>query len=580
MHILKLTDSNSFSSFISFDAFYAEPEIAQSLCRNIFSKIFAAEIDSCSFKGVFYTSLNRYFLADIKVLEHHFILKNIIQYCTLNKCSEVKFKIHKKNQEIYDFYSNALQDYNINSSLELHNIKGFWENSLTKENVLFGIKNKLKLFFTVLLQFIFLIINSLINGHKFKYKKIIFWHSFANNKEKIDYKFLNDLEKEGLHVIHPNPYLFRSQTNWNKSIYFLGNYSINPFKYIKTVFNFINFQNKFNNELAEFSDLIPYFPKKWNSSNMTKTFLFMLYNVLENGLVENIAKNKTVTSVNIFRGGAAAGLIYSGMCKKKYDNKRMTTVLVPHGTEFNVIDHFSYFYLDYNILPSQLIKENWEEQLKTKFNQFNSFNNCQLVAGGRIDYELLNTNIIKHKLQKDKIYIGIVLTYNSETYEETYISDIKNSFESVFSKGKCVFIIKPRPNRTFKPGDYMDDNVIIYDKDIYFFLSSIDIIIGTVSTYGILTMVVTDGIYCDIPGLYYLPNSKFNSENLGYSYHSSMESYTYNSKDNLNDFLKKHISFDDLTDTLSRKNNDSKGYLTFNKNANSFLKEFINFNLN
>lgn len=172
------------------------------------------------------------------------------------------------------------------------------------------------------------------------------------------------------------------------------------------------------------------------------------------------------------------------------------------------------------------------------------------------------------------LHIGIVLTYNSETYEEKYICDIKNSFEKVFTKERCVFIIKPRPNRVFKPGIYMDDNVVIFEKDIYSFLNSIDVIIGTVSTYGILTMVVTDGIYCNIPGLYYIPNSKFSSVNLGYSYHESMNSYTFNSEISLDEYLNNTTIHSFLTGIWER-NKDTKEYLTFDHNSNTFLKDFI-----
>lgn len=125
----------------------------------------------------------------------------------------------------------------------------------------------------------------------------------------------------------------------------------------------------------------------------------------------------------------------------------------------------------------------------------------------------------------------------------------------------------------------MADNVKINQGDIYSFLNAIDIITGTVSTYGILTMVVTDGIYCDIPGFYYVPNQKFNSQNLGYSYHRSMEPYTFN-KTSLNSFLAEFNTTTDLTAGLWKRNEATKDYLVFDKNANEFLNELIVKSLN
>lgn len=576
MKNLYISDTSIFKTHKSFDFFYAEPELGQGLCRTIFTKVFDKQLDFFSFSGLFYTSINRYFLADMKVLEHPLILQNIILYCSKNNCKEVNFKIHANNKELYAYYCLGLNNTGITSTLEFHYEERYWENSLTYEKILVRALNNLKLIVTVLTQFLFISLNYLIPRKSIIAKKLVFWHSFANNKEKIDFQFLDALEStEHYVVIHPNPYLLISKSNWNKSIYFLKNYTISPRRYFNSVIEFVNFRNKFNLELAEFSDLLPYLPQKWNSTTTTKTFLFMLYNLLENGLLENIAMKDKTESVNVFRGGAAAGLIYSGICKKKFGNSAMKNILVPHGTEFNVIDHFSYFFLDFNILPSELISLNWKNQLEEKFKKYLSYNNCELIAGGRIDYELLNTNVQKHLLEEDIIYIGIVLTYNSETYEEKYICDIKNIFEKVFTKDRCVFIIKPRPNRIFKPGIYMDDNVVIFENDIYSFLNSIDVIIGTVSIYGILTMVVTDGIYCNIPGLYYIPNSKFSSTNLGYSYHDSMNFYTFNSEISLNEYLNNNISIHSFLTSLWKRNKDTKEYLTFDQNANSFLKDFI-----
>jgi len=580
MKSLNVSDSNDFLDFHPLDEFYADPEFAQTLCRNIFTEVFKGDFKPFSFKGLFYTSINRYFLADIKILEHPLLVQNIVKYCKANDCEIVNFKIHKSNIELYNYYARVLTGHNIKPNVEFHDSAAYWVNSLTRESFSSVVKGAFKRLSTVLAQFTFLLVNSIFSGNKIKSDKIVFWHSFANNREKIDHKFIDKLEAKGITTIHPNPYIYKSISNWNRSIYFLGKYSISPWKYLRAVLSFAGFRKSFNKVLEQFPDYLPHYPKKWNYSNMTKTFFFMLYNLLENGIVEAVAKNKAVKTVNVFRGGAAAGLIYSGICKTRYKNENVTGVLVPHGTEFNVIDHYSYFFLDYNILPSELITQNWENQLATKFHEYAKYDQCKLIAGGRIDYELLNASLGKRKATGNKIQVGIVLTYNSETYQNTYISDIKDAFEKRFGKGQCTFIIKPRPNRVFKPGNYMDENVIVSEGDIYSFLNTIDIIAGTVSTFGILTMVVTDGIYCDIPGFYYIPNPKFNKDNLGYSYHQSMESYTFNSKDSLENYLENYENKESLIANLWERNISTKKYLVFNESADEFLNQLILKSLN
>lgn len=580
MASINISDSNDFKDCYPLDHFYADPGTAQKKTLEVFVKLFDAKLNYYSLKGLFYTTINRYFLADIKIFEHPLILGNIITHCKDNQVTEINFKIHPLNKEVYHFYSKVLNSNNITTSCSYHTLAGYWSNSLTTEPFKAILKDRFKRFFTVIGQFFTLLLNSLLpQKNLFPNKKVVFWHSFANNREKIDYRFIEDLEQSGITAIHPNPYLLKSKSNWNKSIYRLGKYSINPFRFLGVMSEFIFFRKNFNKILEDFPDELPYFPKKWNSSTITKTFFFLNYNLLENGLVEQLAKDKELTVVNLFRGGAAAGLIYAGICKQKHQSSTTTNMLVTHGTEFNVIDHFSYFYLDYNVLPSKLITENWENQLNTLYPQYLKYNHCKQIAGGRIDYQLLNTNVTPHVAEPGKIYVGVVLTYNSETYQDSYISDIITAFESRYTKQRCEFIIKPRPNRVFKPGNYMADNVKINQGDIYSFLNAIDIITGTVSTYGILTMVVTDGIYCDIPGFYYVPNQKFNSQNLGYSYHRSMEPYTFN-KTSLNSFLAEFNTTTDLTAGLWKRNEATKDYLVFDKNANEFLNELIVKSLN
>jgi hypothetical protein len=571
---LQITDSHSTEYLKSFDFFYPPPKIAQDLSQAIFKTIFTQKIEPFSFGGLFNTTLNRNFLSDIKIVEHPLILQNIIDHCRKYNYSVIHFTIHRSNIELYNYYQVGLIYAGIQSNLIYHDNKHYWKNSLTKESLRLRVFNGFKLWCVVLAQTFLLIINSCLFWRRISGGNILFWHSFANNREKVDYTFLDELENQkGFKIIHPNPYKLISSTNWNKSMYFLNGYTIRPFKYIKAVLELFRFKSKFNSQLSQYSDLLSHIPTKWNSSSMTKAFLFTLYNLLETGLLENIAKCRNVKSLHVFRGGSAAGLIYSGIAKMEFNPSKMINILVPHGTEYNLLDHYSYFFLDYNVLPSELIVENWNKELNEKMLDYQSYNRCKLIAGGRIDYEPLNSFIPKSK--SDLIHIGIVLTYSTDLYQENYLDSIIRTFESFFGINKCVFVIKPRPNVAFDSTKLRKPNVIIFNNDIYSFLSTIDLVIGTVSSYGSLSMVVTDAIYCRVPALYYILNPRFNKNNLGYTYHQSMEEFTFNDELELEKYLKDNLDFPSLLTDLAKKNSQTFRYLKFDKNAFDFLKLFI-----
>jgi hypothetical protein len=75
--------------------------------------------------------------------------------------------------------------------------------------------------------------------------------------------------------------------------------------------------------------------------------------------------------------------------------------------------------------------------------------------------------------------------------------------------------------------------------------------------------------------MYFLNNAKFNPNNLGYSYHYSMGSFTHGGESNLKKFLENYDNPALFLADLQAKNSETKAFLTFKKNANVFLKEFI-----
>lgn len=578
MNKLVITDSSSYSEHFLFDYFYPSPLVCQDLNRELFETIFGKKVNFYSAKGLFQTTVNRYFLTDIKVMEHPLILKNILQYCKENGVDQLELLVSEKNRRMSDFYVKNLIKQNVNVHVNFHTNKVYWKNSLTQ--TVGNFKKKLKIAVTVLAQFTMLLLNYLFKKVNWNKKKVLLWNSFANNRQKIDYIFLDKLEQnKELIVVHPNPYLLKSKTNWNKSIYWLGEYSMPPGKFLKVVFSMLPFRKKFNLALEEYKDTIQYTPEDWNIDVLQKTFYFFIYNLLMGYLMEKTAENKDIKIFNVFRGGSAAGLIYSGICKQKNNPPNYTSILLPHGTEFNPIDHFSYFYLDYNILPSQKITENWEDILSKKYGQLLRYSMCKNVAGGRIDYAFLQkeVNTEKRNLRGNKKYrIGIVLTYNSESYQQAYIASILNLFSSVFTED-IEFVVKPRPNLPYVPNEELSKatNLIIDKGDIFPFLNSIDMVVGTVSVYGVLTMVVTDGILCDIPGFYYFPNKSFSIEDLGYSYHSSMNNYCFPKEIDLKKFISGFTTFDEFIDAINQANSQTKDMLVYNGDPYGYLQEMI-----
>jgi hypothetical protein len=576
---LVITDSNQFSEHLLFDYFYPSPGLCQDLNREIFATILDKDTSFYTLKGLFETTINRYFLTDIKLMEHPLLVKNIGEHCKKNGVTEVNLLIHNNNDKLGEFYSKSLKVHGLSVTVNYHSKPVYWKNSLSRSEDIF--KKKFKLVATVIAQYFILLINFLTKRVNWKGKRVILWNSFANNREKIDYTFLDKLnEQDSSLVIHPNPYLLKSKDNWNKSIYWLGQYSISPGKFLSFAISLISFRKKFNEILSAYEPFLGPIPEAWNADVLLKTIYFFEYNLLMGNLIENVSKDSELKVSSVFRGGAAAGLIYAGVCKRKYRARHIHHILVPHGTEINPIDHFSYFYLDYNILPSNKIKQNWDAILNDKYNHLLKFNYCENVNGGRIDYSFLQEQLAgKSKVNKDdnKLRIGIVLTYNSESYQQYFINSIVESFTKSLPQTQIEFVVKPRPNLPYTPEEKLakNPNLIIDKQDIYSFLNNIDMVIGTVSVYGVLTMVVTDGILCDIPGIYYYPNKNIPEADLGYSYHSSMHSYSFAQENELLAFLSSYNNKQDLLHGVKNLNHATEEYLVFEGNPYDYLETLM-----
>lgn len=564
----------------TFDYFYPNPELAQEYCRKIYTTILGKRFSLSSIDDNYDTVINRFALVDIKFLEHPLIIQNIISYVKDHEIITVIFNVHHQNINLAIHYKQSIVKQGIAVDICCHQEKYYWKNTLSKSGFVTNFINVIKFFFVGLFQVLLLLLNKL---SPFKYHikdNTIIWHGFANNREKVDYKLLNKFQEQGFNVLYPNPYIKQLDYSWNKSIYFLSAYSANPYTFLKLVINLLFFKRKFNQLNDRFKPIIDNIPTRWNSNALFKVKLYLVLNHLSGSFIRNVSRIENQHKIiNVFRGGAAAGLVYSGVFKERYQNKNIYNYLVTHGTEFNVIDHFSYFYLDYNVLPSIPITNNWNFQLENRYTNIKQYNKCTYVAGGRIDYELLALEVNKHNkaANGNTRYIGIVLTYLTVNYQSKFIKEVIQSFSNKFKEEDIIFLIKPRPNVKFiYDSELYGENLSIHNGDIFSFLNKVDLVVGTVSIYGVLTMVVTDAIYCNIPAIYYLSNNKFNASNLGYSYHISMDDYTFSSIEQLNKFISSASSLNECFENIMEANKKTSEYLQFNTSPSSFLIESFN----
>ena len=446
----------------------------------------------------------------------------------LKQYENIHFSLHRKNKYLGQYISVHLPQSRVEYSKRNYN---YWKN---------GFSINIHSSFTASIMFFILtylwLMLSVVVGFFWPKKKIdIEWMNFANNKKTVDLPLIDRLSNKGIKVGVPaffptyrkNKFYFFSTRRFNFSdltifIYELSFYSFRSFKEVLASVN---------------SELSTNYPLEFPISLRSRFLLVHQY------LYSNYT-NK-LEAICLFRGGNASGIWHESLFTQR------KTILMTHGTEFNIIDHEIYKYLDLNILPSEVIVRNWLEEDK-------GLDPEKLTGLGRPYYEALRNRVKQRSLKEGPI--GIVLTYSSDARTQSFISDI-NFLAKKFNKS---ILIKPRPNFS-NDLSYLEDinNAEVWEGDIYSFLTEVSLVVAGVSDYGVLGMTVTDAISLGIPSLYYTQG--VDPEECGYSYSSVMSGFVYEELNQLMLLWDSHSQYSNLLEAVKDANLPAREQLGPNK---------------
>jgi hypothetical protein len=518
---MEVTDKPGLDNFI--EDFIPSPKDLQKVHFRV-SKVIPKWYNSTKFslvERVILYSLTRQGLQNTKFITLYCLASN------LRKQGVTRLSLDKRNRllgaYIQKVYSTVIIDY--------RSTKGeFWKNGLTLQSF----ESKLRWSVMSIFSFCYVVL-MIILSKPFKTKSLpVEWMSFANNRENIDYQVIEELNRRKVYTKHLS--LFPANRKVESLIFRYKKYSIKAWvEFFLGIHIRLGYhQKRVYGLINEECDLI--LPLNYSLSIREKMLYIQqfLYSEYENNM----------DGLVLFRGGNAAGI-----WKECLMSKRMT-FLLPHGTEFSPIDHVIYRHIDLNLLPSQGIVENWlsiDEKIRSK---------C-IRALGRPYYEVLKRNVSR---KQEQAIVGIVLTYSSDIRTKNFILDIVESFSFQGLK----FLVKERPNYSNDLSFLSDlDVVSVHEGDIYSFLSEATFVVAGISDYGVLGMTVTDAISVGIPGFYFTQSQ--NPKECGYSYHKSMEKYTYTEKIEMKLFIESFRDFQHLVTTVTSINADTKSLLGSNE---------------
>lgn len=503
--------------------FIPSPKILQSKHRYLSSRIESGvKRASSPSERIAWLSLTRFGLQNNKIVALEALVSELKQF------DSIHFTLHKKNKYLGQYISKRLPHSRVEYSSR--NYK-YWKNGLSID-IHSSITASIMFF---ILTYLWLIL-SVVLGFFWPKKKIdIEWMNFANNKSTVDLPLIDQLSNQGTKVGVPaflptfrknNFYFFSSRRfNFSDLTIIMYELSFNSFKFFEKVLANVN------------SELSTNYPLEFPVSLRSQFLLLHQY------LYSNYTNN--VEAICLFRGGNASGIWHEALFSER------KTILMTHGTEFNIIDHDIYKYLDLNILPSEIIVRNWLEEDK-------GLDANRLTGLGRPYYEALRNRVKLRNLEKGPI--GLVLTYSSDARTESFISDI-NFLAAKYNKS---ILIKPRPNFT-NDLSYVTDmqNAEVWDGDIYSFLGEVSLVVAGVSDYGVLGMTVTDAISLGIPSLYYTQG--VDPQECGYSYSSVMSGFIYEELKSLKLLSDSHSQYSTLLEAVRDANIPTREQLGPNK---------------
>ena len=469
-------------------------------------------------ESIYFSMLNRITTNSYDLTLYSGIVSNLTEYILKNRITELHIFFSKCNKALADFLEKEIKEKTkgIVIYIQLSKRESI-EFSITKKN---QIKSRIKNAVNALVL-VSLVLISIIWGYfsrPFKQKKRSYdciWMSFANNKEMVDLKLFEKLDKENLSVIHLDTRGIACKVKNSKIVYFLNNFSLSIKALQLIIVRLFLFSEKEKIILKKISKKTGLsFPKTFNKKYESRFCLQYINTVILFYAVKKYLSHNKKANL-IFRGGNADAIVICSLLKNT------NVILLPHGTEFYPIDHNTINYITYNLLPSKKIVKNW-------YSDDYQDSNVKLLPIGRPYYQSLRNvvSINKGKLRNKVKTIGIVLTYGSSQDAISYIDQIVESANS--SIEEFNFLIKQRPNLShdLSESKYIDE-FEVFDGDIYSFLNEIDIVVVGISPFGIVGMVGTDAIYCDIPTIFYFGDRSFSISDLGYSWSSELDKTAY-----------------------------------------------------
>lgn len=506
--------SDIYDDISSITQYYPSPQKKQEHSRRITdynNYLKDATYDNINSNDIYYSIINRMTTVIYDFTLFSGIVENIQEKLVESGVNTLVLKFNKKNYGLYSYLKRSLTSTIV--TIEFHNADCIEFNIKDSENisrVSFAIINFTIVFFfvlTLVLSNFLKVIYKIFS--KVKLESDCLWMSYANNRESEDYNIIKQLVSEGVNVIHPQVFPIKKKSPYTKYVLFYPHFTVKH----KAVMAIISSLRVFYREdiligqMCKSSKLS--FPLHYQLSKRIKILLHYINSIVLSDITNNIEKPEHKRIKLIFRGGNADGIILATTIEH---NK---VILLPHGTEFYPIDHSTINFIDTNILVSQEAVINWS-------NDNYQSRKVDLKPFGRPYYKYLEDSILSSSKNNSlRPKIGIVLTYGSNKETINFIDQVIDATQYI--KGEFDIIIKQRPNlRHNLSNSKYRDSLQEFEGDIFAFLSCIDLVVVGVSPFGVVGMVGTDAIYCDIPTIFYFGDKTFSKYELGYSWSDAL----------------------------------------------------------
>lgn len=541
-----VNDPNNISKFTP------QPKLKQDISRKITdSNLYLKEkyIKDLSVEDIWFSMLNRITTVNYDLTLYSGFLIKIKKYILENEIKKVSLNFNKSNSELSCFLFknlNHIDDIDVVVNInEEHSTKYSISKGSSVEDffkIINQVSSYLVIFILTFNSCLFSLIVKFLGLEK-KDKVDYFWMSFANNREKIDYNIIRLLKDKGLKVLAPTAKFNKERLDECERVYFNRRFDFS-FSLVKLVFKifFISRtrEKEFLKKVSEISGCI--FPLNYNIGMRFNFKLYSYNTIVLLYLIKNLSESEQVKL--IYRGGNADSIILTSLLEN------VKTYLLPHGTEFYPLDHSTINFISVNILASEGIVSKW----RSDGYQLSS---TTLLPFGRPEYKFLVENVNrKDYVPDEKLTIGIVLTYGTTEDTIKFVDDIVEAISS--AEFDFNILIKQRPNliHDLSTSKYYS-KLTTHDGDIFSFLSLIHVVTVGVSSFGVVGMVGTDAIYCDIPTIFYFGDKGFNNEDLGYSWTEELDKTSYNTLEELKTLFK-GINANNLLKLLVENQRDAK----------------------